>query len=105
MESIIFSCMESKSDSMVDHVLHECDLIGKILQTDKNPMLSEESNKVDMISSHCFLFKHCNVKCVVPCSFELIIAEKRREKEIYCLLLLVLLITFLHSKYYHVILL
>ncbi|KAL5832887.1 hypothetical protein ACOSQ3_016561 [Xanthoceras sorbifolium] len=51
VESIIFSCLESKNDTMVDHLLLECDLIGKILQTDKNPILSGESNKPTLPAS------------------------------------------------------
>lgn len=47
IESIIFSCLESKSDAIVDHLLRECDLIGKILQTDKHPILSVDVDKVD----------------------------------------------------------
>jgi serine/threonine-protein phosphatase 6 regulatory subunit 3 len=39
------SCLEIKSDAMVDHLLKECDLIGKFLQTDKNPLISGD-NKV-----------------------------------------------------------
>ncbi|KAJ4726046.1 Serine/threonine-protein phosphatase 6 regulatory subunit 3 [Melia azedarach] len=51
VESIIFSCLESKSDAMVDHLLRECDLIGKILQSDKNPILSSESDKPTLPSA------------------------------------------------------
>ncbi|KAJ6895265.1 serine/threonine-protein phosphatase 6 regulatory subunit 3 isoform X1 [Populus alba x Populus x berolinensis] len=40
VESIIMSCLETKSDAMVDHLFQECDLIGKFLQTDKNPVIS-----------------------------------------------------------------
>ena len=40
------SCLETKSDAMVDHLLQECDLIGKFLQTDKNPLISGDNNKV-----------------------------------------------------------
>ncbi|XP_011040886.1 PREDICTED: serine/threonine-protein phosphatase 6 regulatory subunit 3 isoform X1 [Populus euphratica] len=45
VESIIMSCLETKSDAMVDHLLKECDLIGKFLQTDKNPLISGDNNK------------------------------------------------------------
>ncbi|KAK0604265.1 hypothetical protein LWI29_013930 [Acer saccharum] len=51
VESIIFSCLESKSDAMVDHLLQECDLIGNILQTDKTPILSGDSNKPTLPAS------------------------------------------------------
>ncbi|XP_062082091.1 uncharacterized protein LOC133788583 isoform X2 [Humulus lupulus] len=40
VESIILSCLDSKSDAIVNHLLQECDLIGKILQSDKHPVLS-----------------------------------------------------------------
>ncbi|KAJ9178115.1 hypothetical protein P3X46_010026 [Hevea brasiliensis] len=45
VESIISSCLETKSDAMVVHLLGECDFIGKILQTDKNPIISGDTNK------------------------------------------------------------
>ncbi|KAM0999782.1 hypothetical protein TB2_006378 [Malus domestica] len=45
VDSIISSCLESKSDAIVDHLLRECDLIGKFLQMDKNPILSGDANK------------------------------------------------------------
>ncbi|GLU02494.1 hypothetical protein SLE2022_197430 [Rubroshorea leprosula] len=45
VEIIILSCLESKNDMMVNHLLQECDLIGKILQTDKQPILSGDSNQ------------------------------------------------------------
>ncbi|KAK8496172.1 hypothetical protein V6N13_052118 [Hibiscus sabdariffa] len=45
VESIILSCLESKNNDIVGHLLQECDLIGKFLQTDKNPILSGDCNK------------------------------------------------------------
>ncbi|XP_038706075.1 serine/threonine-protein phosphatase 6 regulatory subunit 3-like isoform X2 [Tripterygium wilfordii] len=45
VESIILSCLETKSDTMVVHLLRECDLIGKILQTDKHPTISDNTNQ------------------------------------------------------------
>uniref|UniRef100_A0A5B7A8X9 Putative serine/threonine-protein phosphatase 6 regulatory subunit 3 isoform X3 n=2 Tax=Davidia involucrata TaxID=16924 RepID=A0A5B7A8X9_DAVIN len=45
VESIIFSCLESKNNTIVDHLLQECDLIGKILQADKQPILSGDLNQ------------------------------------------------------------
>ncbi|XVF20243.1 hypothetical protein REPUB_Repub11eG0180900 [Reevesia pubescens] len=45
VESIILSCLESKNDAIVDHLLRECDLIGKFLQTDKHPILSGDSTQ------------------------------------------------------------
>uniref|UniRef100_M4EYF1 SIT4 phosphatase-associated family protein n=1 Tax=Brassica campestris TaxID=3711 RepID=M4EYF1_BRACM len=43
VESIIVSCLENKNDEIVDHILHECDLIGKILKIEKQPILSGEN--------------------------------------------------------------
>ncbi|KAH0942684.1 hypothetical protein HID58_002321, partial [Brassica napus] len=43
VESIIVSCLESKNDEIVDHLLHECDLIGKILKIEKQPILSSDN--------------------------------------------------------------
>ncbi|XP_065865021.1 uncharacterized protein [Euphorbia lathyris] len=45
VESIIISCLETKSDAMVDHLLGDCGFIGKILQTDQNPTLSADLDK------------------------------------------------------------
>ncbi|CAL0334035.1 unnamed protein product [Lupinus luteus] len=45
VESIILSCLESKTEAIVNHLLRECDLIGRFLQADKNCLLSAESNQ------------------------------------------------------------
>ncbi|KAB2089137.1 hypothetical protein ES319_A03G041300v1 [Gossypium barbadense] len=45
VESIILSCLESKNDAIVDHLLQECDLIRKLIQTDKYPFLSGDNNQ------------------------------------------------------------
>ncbi|XP_059659424.1 uncharacterized protein LOC132306167 isoform X3 [Cornus florida] len=45
VESIVFSCMESKNSTIIDHLLKECDLIGKVLQADKHPILSGDLNQ------------------------------------------------------------
>ncbi|PKI63854.1 hypothetical protein CRG98_015737 [Punica granatum] len=45
VESIILSCLESKSEGLVDHLFVECNLLGKMLQTDRNPDLSGDSNQ------------------------------------------------------------
>ncbi|CAA7017803.1 unnamed protein product [Microthlaspi erraticum] len=39
VESIILSCLENKSEAMVNHILHECNLISKILSSDKDSTL------------------------------------------------------------------
>ncbi|XP_059297542.1 uncharacterized protein LOC132050338 isoform X3 [Lycium ferocissimum] len=45
VESIIYSCVESKSNIIVDHLFEECDLIGKILQTDKQSTVSSDEKQ------------------------------------------------------------
>ncbi|XP_027191343.1 uncharacterized protein [Cicer arietinum] len=45
IESIIFSCLESKADVIIDHLLRDCDLIGRFLQVDKQCTLSAEGNQ------------------------------------------------------------
>ncbi|CAJ1979295.1 unnamed protein product [Sphenostylis stenocarpa] len=45
VESIISSCLESKSIAIINHVLRECDLVGRFLQADKHSVLSAESNQ------------------------------------------------------------
>ncbi|XP_018440791.1 uncharacterized protein LOC108812901 isoform X1 [Raphanus sativus] len=43
VESIIVSCLESKNEEIIDHLLRECDLIGKILKIEKQPVLSGDN--------------------------------------------------------------
>ncbi|CAN4101696.1 unnamed protein product [Withania somnifera] len=45
VESIIYSCMESKNNIIVDHLFEECDLIVKMLQTDKEPTVSSDETQ------------------------------------------------------------
>ncbi|GMP88938.1 hypothetical protein CsSME_00040737 [Camellia sinensis var. sinensis] len=45
VESIVLSCLDSKNNTIVDHLLQECNLIGKILQTDKHPILLSDLNQ------------------------------------------------------------
>ncbi|CAO2812974.1 unnamed protein product [Amaranthus hypochondriacus] len=40
VESITLSCLESRNDTVTDHLFNDCDLIKKILDADKHPMLS-----------------------------------------------------------------
>ncbi|XP_049408894.1 uncharacterized protein LOC125872223 [Solanum stenotomum] len=40
VESIINSCLESRNSVLVDHLFEDCNLVGKILQTDKQPTVS-----------------------------------------------------------------
>lgn len=46
MESIVHSCLESKNDTIVDHILGNCNLVGKILSMEKSPTLSGTQNQV-----------------------------------------------------------
>ncbi|KAK9058599.1 hypothetical protein SSX86_023441 [Deinandra increscens subsp. villosa] len=51
IESIIFSCLESTNNTIIDHLFQGCDLLTKILQTDNNPFLSEEHNQPTLLAS------------------------------------------------------
>ncbi|MED6136644.1 hypothetical protein PIB30_057827 [Stylosanthes scabra] len=44
VESIILSCLESRNDAIVDHLLLECDLIGRVVSADKDSILSADKN-------------------------------------------------------------
>ncbi|XP_006644315.1 serine/threonine-protein phosphatase 6 regulatory subunit 3-like isoform X1 [Oryza brachyantha] len=44
VENIIVSCLEGKRTELVEHVLNDCDIIGKILAAEKLSSLSTESN-------------------------------------------------------------
>ncbi|XP_040362946.1 uncharacterized protein LOC112166954 isoform X3 [Rosa chinensis] len=43
IENIIISCLESKNGPLVQHILRECDLVGKILEAEKNFTLAADS--------------------------------------------------------------
>ncbi|OAP07974.1 hypothetical protein AXX17_AT2G24400 [Arabidopsis thaliana] len=43
VESIILSCLENKSEIMVNHILQDCNLISKILSSDKDSALSGDN--------------------------------------------------------------
>ncbi|KAF8397694.1 hypothetical protein HHK36_016616 [Tetracentron sinense] len=45
IESIILSCLKSKSNIVIEHLFCDCDLIGKILQTERHPAISSVSNQ------------------------------------------------------------
>ncbi|XP_042482545.1 serine/threonine-protein phosphatase 6 regulatory subunit 2-like [Macadamia integrifolia] len=45
VESIVVSCLSSKSIIMIDHLFKDCNLIEKFLQADRVPILSGDSNK------------------------------------------------------------
>ncbi|RZC76381.1 hypothetical protein C5167_000475 [Papaver somniferum] len=44
VESNILSCLESKDNTVVDHLLNDCDVVGKIPQADQSPILSGDSD-------------------------------------------------------------
>lgn len=45
VELIILSCLESKNVPLIQHLLHECNLVGKILEAEKNFTLVTDPNK------------------------------------------------------------
>lgn len=45
IESIIYSCLESTNNTIIEHLFQGCGLFAKILQTENNPFLSGESNQ------------------------------------------------------------
>ncbi|KAF5822800.1 putative SIT4 phosphatase-associated protein family [Helianthus annuus] len=51
IESIIYSCLESTNNTIIDHLFQGCDLLTKILQTDNNPVLSEEPNQPTLLAT------------------------------------------------------
>ncbi|KAL3629554.1 hypothetical protein CASFOL_026776 [Castilleja foliolosa] len=51
VESIIYSCLKSNSNTIVDHLLLDCKLIEKILQTDKFPTLYGVLNQPTLTAS------------------------------------------------------
>ncbi|KAG4198827.1 hypothetical protein ERO13_A05G110200v2 [Gossypium hirsutum] len=44
VENIILSCLESKNVPLVEHLLRECNLLGKILEAEKNCTLTSDLN-------------------------------------------------------------
>ncbi|XP_078175817.1 uncharacterized protein LOC144569376 isoform X1 [Carex rostrata] len=45
VENIITSCLESKQALLIEHLLNECDLVGRILEIENNPTLLADSSK------------------------------------------------------------
>ncbi|WCJ24282.1 Serine/threonine-protein phosphatase 6 regulatory subunit [Euphorbia peplus] len=45
VENILFSCLESKNATLIEHLLSECNLVGKILEAEKNFILAADSGK------------------------------------------------------------
>ncbi|XP_062180635.1 uncharacterized protein LOC133885027 isoform X1 [Phragmites australis] len=44
VENIIISCLEVQRNHLIDHVLNDCDLVGKVLAAEKNSSLSADFN-------------------------------------------------------------
>ncbi|CAA0832289.1 SIT4 phosphatase-associated family protein [Striga hermonthica] len=45
VEHIVTSCLDSKNPQFVNHLLHECNLIGRILEAEKNITLTVDTSK------------------------------------------------------------
>ncbi|XP_030968511.1 serine/threonine-protein phosphatase 6 regulatory subunit 3 isoform X2 [Quercus lobata] len=45
IESILVSCLESKNVPLIEHLLHECNLVGRILEAENNYKLAADLNK------------------------------------------------------------
>ena len=54
VESIVSTCMESRNDLVIDHLFKECDLVGKILDAERNPLFSGDRNLVNACMAMCF---------------------------------------------------
>ena len=64
VENIIMSCLESKNSSLLEHLLRDCDFVGKIIQAEKQFTLEADTNKVhDLPPSP----KNCIAKSVLFC--------------------------------------
>ncbi|XP_074272484.1 uncharacterized protein LOC141596280 [Silene latifolia] len=45
VEIIILSCLENKKSALVEHLLRDCNLVGRILEAEKSPLLSTDPSK------------------------------------------------------------
>ncbi|OAY71510.1 serine/threonine-protein phosphatase 6 regulatory subunit 2-like isoform X1 [Ananas comosus] len=45
VENVVGSCIESKRSSLIEHVLNDCDIVGKILEAENHSTLSTDSAK------------------------------------------------------------
>ncbi|XP_014518364.1 serine/threonine-protein phosphatase 6 regulatory subunit 3 [Vigna radiata var. radiata] len=45
VENIITSCLETKNSSLLEHLLHHCDFVGKIIQAEKQFTLEADTTK------------------------------------------------------------
>lgn len=59
VENILVSCLESNKSLLIDHVLVDCKLVDKILNSEKNLSLSIDPSKVTSCSgSYMEMFIH-----------------------------------------------
>ncbi|XP_010519074.1 PREDICTED: serine/threonine-protein phosphatase 6 regulatory subunit 3 isoform X2 [Tarenaya hassleriana] len=77
IENVIVSCLESKNTELRDHLLRECDLVGKILEAEKVPTLAADLDKensdwtnwqTDVLSKRNSLENVCSWACGRPTS-------------------------------------
>ncbi|KAH9288198.1 hypothetical protein KI387_032315, partial [Taxus chinensis] len=45
VESIIFSCLDGNNTTLLEHLVQDCNLVGRILAADGNPIVSGDENK------------------------------------------------------------
>ncbi|KAG0485330.1 hypothetical protein HPP92_009409 [Vanilla planifolia] len=45
VENIVSSCLESKKILLIEHLLHECDIVGKLLGAERQPTVSADWDK------------------------------------------------------------
>lgn len=75
MESIIISCLESKKAQLIDHILHENNMVGRILEAENQSTISLDSNKVCYWPQYicCSLLVRFLIfpiaSCLLTCSF------------------------------------
>ncbi|KAL6848773.1 hypothetical protein ACP4OV_021356 [Aristida adscensionis] len=50
VENIIISCLEVKRSQLIEHVLNDCDLVGKVLAAEKSSFLSQDSTGLTLPS-------------------------------------------------------
>lgn len=70
VESIIYSCLESRNDTMMDHLFQDCSLITKIQQADNYSTLNQVTNQLSLYECKIFLIPFkciCNTQCCVGC--------------------------------------
>lgn len=50
VENIVVSCFESKNAPLTEHLLRDCNLLGKILEAEKNSTLTTDPNKPTVLA-------------------------------------------------------